>query len=76
MDENTTWYGSRPRPRRHCIRRVPALHEMGTAAPLFLVHVYCGHGRPSQLVLSSCNITNHEVVNYGYNGQTELSSWQ
>ena len=22
--------------------------------PLFLVHVYCGHGRPSQLLLSSC----------------------
>jgi len=24
--------------------------------PLFLVHVYCGHGRPSQLLLSSCCI--------------------
>jgi len=23
--------------------------------PLFLAHVYCGHGRPSQLLLSSCN---------------------
>ena len=33
---------------------VPALRERGTAAPLFLVHVYCGHGRPSQLLLSSC----------------------
>ena len=28
--------------------------ERGTAAPLFLAHVYCGHGRPSQLLLSSC----------------------
>ena len=32
---------------------VPALQEMGTAAPVFLSHVYCGHGRPSQLLLSS-----------------------
>ena len=34
--------------------RVPALHERVTAAPLFSTHVYCGHGHPSQLLLSSC----------------------
>ena len=28
--------------------------ERGTAAPLFSAHVYCGYGRPSQLLLSSC----------------------
>jgi len=33
---------------------VPALRKRGTAAPLFSAHVYCGHGRPSQLLLSSC----------------------
>jgi len=33
---------------------VPALLEGGTAAPLFTAHVYCGHGRLSQLLLSSC----------------------
>jgi len=36
--------------------RVPAARERGTAAPpppLF-GHVYCGHSRPSQLLLSSC----------------------
>jgi len=32
---------------------VPALHERGTAAPIFSADVYCGHGRPSQLLLSS-----------------------
>ena len=32
--------------------RAPPLR--GTAAPLFSTHVYCGHGRPSQLLLSSC----------------------
>jgi len=32
----------------------PAVRESGTAAPPPLVaHVYCGHGRPSQLLLSS-----------------------
>jgi len=32
----------------------PALRERGTAAsPLFSTHVYCGHSRPSQLLLSS-----------------------
>jgi len=33
---------------------VPALRERGTAATLFSAHVYCSHGRPSQLLLSSC----------------------
>ena len=55
MDEDTGWYGSRPRLRPHCIRRGPSSRERGTAPPpLFLAHVYCGHGRPSQLLLSSC----------------------
>jgi len=35
---------------------VPALRETGTAAPIFSAHVYCGHGHPSQLLLSSCRI--------------------
>jgi len=33
----------------------PASGERGTVAPLFSAHTYCGHGRPSQLLLSSCN---------------------
>jgi len=33
---------------------VPGLRERGTAAPTFSAHVYCGHGRPSLLLLSSC----------------------
>ena len=32
---------------------VPALRKTGTAAPIFSARV-CGHGRPSQLLLSSC----------------------
>jgi len=35
---------------------LPAPRERDTAAPLFSAHVCCGHGRPSQLLLSSCYI--------------------
>jgi len=35
---------------------VPALRrERGAAVPLFSAHVYFGHGRPSQLLLSCCS---------------------
>jgi len=37
------------------LHEVPALRERGTAAPIFLARVYCGHGRPSHLLLSSCD---------------------
>ena len=56
MDEDATLYRSRPRPRPHCTRWGPSSHERGTATPLFSAHVYCGHGRPSQLLLSSCKL--------------------
>ena len=36
----------------------PGIRERGTAAPpLFSADVYCGHGCPSQLLLSSCTIS-------------------
>jgi len=35
MDEDAAWYGSRPRPRPHCIRWGPSSRERGTAAPSF-----------------------------------------
>jgi len=35
---------------------VPTVCERGTAAPHVVAHVYCGHGRPSQLLLSSCSL--------------------
>ena len=54
MDEDAAWYGSIPRPRPHCTRPGPSSCERGTAALLFSAHVYCGHGRPSQLLLCSC----------------------
>jgi len=33
MDEDAAWYGSRPRPRPHCIRRGPSSRERGTEPP-------------------------------------------
>jgi len=54
MDEDAAWYESRPWPRPHCTRRGPSSRKRGTAAPLFSAHVYCDHGRPSHLLLSSC----------------------
>ena len=53
MDEDTTWYEVELGPGHIVLDGVPALRERGTAAP-FSVHAYCGHGRPSQLLLSSC----------------------
>ena len=55
IDEDAGWYRSRPRPRPHCIRRGPSSARKGNSCPpIFSAHVYCGHGRPSQLLLSSC----------------------
>jgi len=55
MDEDATWCGSRPWHRPHCIRPGPGCSPKGDSTPLPLcAHVYCGHGRPSQLLLSSC----------------------
>jgi len=48
--------GGKPRPRPHCARwglSFPS-YERGTATPLFSAHVRHGHGRLSQLLLSSC----------------------
>jgi len=56
MDQDARWYGGRPRLRRRCVRWGPSFTtERSTVAPpLFSTHVYCGHGRLSQLLLSSC----------------------
>ena len=40
MDEDATWYGSRPPRRPHCIRRFPALRERCTAPPPTLRPMY------------------------------------
>jgi len=107
MDQDATWWGGAPQPKRQCVRwgpssppqkgaepppfsahvycgqtagwmkmplstevdlspghtvldgdpALPAKEEQQPPAPLFLAHVYCGHGRPSQQLLSSCYIS-------------------
>ena len=55
MDEDATWYGSRPRPRQHCIRRRSSSQRKGhSTRPSLRPMSNCGHGRPSQLLLGSC----------------------
>jgi len=41
MDQDETWYGGRPRPRRHCLRWGTQL-PIKRAHPHFSAHVYCG----------------------------------
>jgi len=52
---------------------VPAPRERGTAARFYSAHVYCGQGRPSQLLLSSCTQgrpKSNRVTGLKYNGLT------
>jgi len=57
MDQDATWHGVSSRPRLHCVgREYRSPCGRDTAAPpLFSAHVCCDHGRPSQLLLSSCH---------------------
>jgi len=41
MDQDATWHGGRPRPRRHCARWTPSSPKTGDG-PQFSAHVYCG----------------------------------
>jgi len=43
-------------PRHIVLDGDPAPPRTGHSSPLFSAHVYCCHGRPSQLLLSSCSI--------------------
>jgi len=42
MNQDATWYGDRPRPRRHCVRRRTQLPLKWGTVPHFSAHVYCG----------------------------------
>jgi len=71
LDEDATRYGSRSRPRPHFVRRGHSSPVKAAQQPvLFSAHVYCGHGRPSQLLLSSCFVlhSSRQSVPILYNG--------
>jgi len=43
MDQDGTWHGGRPRPRRLCVRWGPSTPSPKRGrSPLFSAHVYCG----------------------------------
>jgi len=42
MDEDATWFGGRPRPRRHCVKWGSSFPRKGHCTPHFTAHVYCG----------------------------------
>jgi len=42
MDQDETWRGGRPRPRRHCFRWGPRSPQKGHSCPNFWLYVYCG----------------------------------
>jgi len=42
MDQDTTWYSGRPRPRPHYVRWGPSSLLKGHSSPPLLTHVYCG----------------------------------
>jgi len=42
MDQDTTWYGGRPRPTRHCVRCGPSYPQKKGTPTHVLAHVYCG----------------------------------
>jgi len=55
MDQDATWYEGRLRPMPDCVKRGPSHPLQGAQQlPSFLAHVYCDHGRPSQLLMCSC----------------------
>jgi len=56
MDQDATWYGGRPRLRRHCVRWRPSSPPKGHT-PQFSAHVYCGQTAVyAELGLSLCDI--------------------
>jgi len=58
MDQDATWYGGKPRPRRHCVRWEPSSpKEWGTAPPSLVGPcLLWPNGHPSQQLLSSCTV--------------------
>jgi len=44
MNQDATWYGGRPRPRRHCVRWGPSSppKKKWRHSPQLSAHVYCG----------------------------------
>jgi len=56
MDQDSTWHGCRTRHRPHCVTWGSSSSKSGTAPPPFFGSCLLWlHGRPSQLLLSTCS---------------------
>jgi len=57
MDEDATWYGGTPRPRRLCVRsgpRSPSPKMRRSSPPQFSAHFYCGQTAGCVLNMPLC----------------------
>ena len=67
MDQDATWYGGRPRSTRHCVRWGPSFplqKRRHGSPPLFGPCLLWPNGRPSQQLLSTCQILFCAVFEY------------
>ena len=75
-DQDEPYHAGRPRPWPNRVTwgpSSPSPRERGTAVPppVFSAHVYCGCGRPSQLLLSSCY---HMQVRFCFSSARRIAS--
>jgi len=54
IDQDATWYGGRPRLRRHCVRLGASSPRKGAQQPPTFLPALLWRGGPSQQQLSSC----------------------
>ena len=74
MDQDVTWYGRMPRPRRHCVRWGPSSPMEGAQHPSFFGPcLLWPNGRPCQQLQSSCLKLAARIRHYAgttYDGRT------
>ena len=79
MDQDATWFGGRPRPRRHCVRcklSAPPPTERGTKAP-FSVHCFGKVAHLSNCRASDLVNVNAATINYKFTilSHVTISPW-
>jgi len=68
MHQDAIWYGSRPRPRPHCIRWEPSSPpQRRRRSPQFSASVYCGQtaGRIKMPLGTVVNLVRDDIVQHG-----------
>jgi len=68
MPQDAIWYGSRPRPRPHCIRWEPSSPpQRRRRSPQFSASVYCGQtaGRIKMPLGTVVNLVRDDIVQHG-----------